>query len=441
MGIGLNLFLVALLIALTAFFVATEFAIIKLRSSRVDQLVVEGRKNALAVRRVTRNLDGYLSACQLGITITALGLGALGEPTVEKLLLPFFEQWNLNSNLSHVLAFLIAFISVTFLHVVIGELAPKSVAIQKPEFVSFAVAKPIIFFYRVMYPFIWVLNGSANFLVRLFGLKPAKEHEEAHTEEEIQIILSDSLESGKINNTEFGYVNRIFAFDEMLAREIMVPRTDMAVLYKHNSLQDNLAIIRKEQYTRFPVAGDSKDQIIGMVNTKQLFLQYQNGKRIDFDKLIQPIMTVSEALPVKLLLKRMQQERVHLAIVVDEYGGTSGLVTIEDILEEIVGDIRDEFDGDERIRIEKINESTYVLDGKVTLAELGELLQIDLEHDEVDTIGGWLYSEVQDAKPGMQVEHGKLLFTIREIGKHRVNKVEVAIRQSETAAAIAGTDS
>jgi CBS domain containing-hemolysin-like protein len=433
MGIGFNLFMVVLLIALTAFFVATEFAIIKLRSSRVDQLVVEGRKNALAVQRVTRNLDGYLSACQLGITITALGLGALGEPTVEKLLLPFFEQWNLNANLSHVLAFLIAFIGVTFLHVVVGELAPKSVAIQKAEFVSFAVAKPIIYFYRAMYPFIWVLNGSANFLVRLFGLKPAKEHEEAHSEEEIQIILSDSLESGKINTTEFGYVNRIFAFDEMLAREIMVPRTDMAVLYKHHSLQDNLAIIRKEQYTRFPVADGNKDQIIGMINTKQLFLHYQNNKEVEFEKLIQPVMTVSEALPVKLLLKRMQQERVHFAIVVDEYGGTSGLVTIEDILEEIVGDIRDEFDGDERTRIEQIGDNTYMLDGKVALAELGALVSADLEHEEIDTVGGWLYSEVQEAKPGNKYEHGNLLFTIREVGKHRVNKVELEVRQRTTA--------
>lgn len=423
--------MVALLVVLTAFFVATEFAIIKLRSSRVDQLVVEGKKNALAVQRVTSNLDGYLSACQLGITITALGLGWLGEPTVEKMLLPVFEQWNLDSGLSHVLAFLIAFIGVTFIHVVIGELAPKSIAIQKAEFVSFAVAKPIIFFYRVMYPFIWILNGSANFLVRLFGLRPAKEHEDAHTEEEIQIILSDSLESGKINNTEYGYVNRIFAFDEMLAREIMVPRTDMAVLYKNNSLKENMDIIRKEQYTRFPVAGDSKDHIIGMINTKQLFLQYQVNKETDLQTLIHPVMTVSEVQPVKTLLKRMQQERMHIAIVVDEYGGTSGLVTIEDILEEIVGDIRDEFDGDERKDIEKLDDHSYLLDGKVSLNELSVLIGVELKHDEVDTVGGWLYSEMYDARPGKQFEYKHLLFTVREVSKHRVNKVELTIQQRE----------
>ncbi|WP_424767775.1 hemolysin family protein [Paenibacillus sp. sgz302251] len=419
--------MVALLVALTAFFVATEFAIIKLRSSRIDQLVVEGKKNALAVRHVTSNLDGYLSACQLGITITALGLGWLGEPTVEMMLLPYFEQWGVNSDFSHVLAFLIAFVSITFIHVVIGELAPKSIAIQKAELVSFTVAKPIIFFYRLMYPFIWVLNGSANALVRLFGLRPAKEHEDAHTEEEIQIILSDSLESGKINNSEYGYVSRIFAFDELLAKEIMVPRTDMAVLYKNKSLQENMDIIRQEQYTRFPVAGDSKDQIIGMINTKQLFLQYQNNKEIDIQTLMQPVMTVSEVIPVKKLLKQMQQERVHIAIVVDEYGGTSGLVTIEDILEEIVGDIRDEFDGDEHKEIEKLDENTYLLNGKVSLSELSSLIGAELEQEDVDTVGGWLYSEMQDAKPGNQFFHKNYTFTVREVGKHRINKVELSI--------------
>ncbi|MFX3637184.1 MAG: hemolysin family protein [Candidatus Pristimantibacillus sp.] len=426
-SIGFNLFMIAVLIVLTAFFVATEFAIIRLRTSRVDQLVLEGKKNALAVQRVVSNLDGYLSACQLGITITALGLGWLGEPTVEKILLPLFEGLNVNADLSHVLSFIIAFAAVTFIHVVVGELAPKTWAIQKAEFISFTVAKPIIYFYKIMYPFIWVLNGSANALVRLFGLKPAKEHEEAHSEEEIQIILNDSYQSGKINNTEYGYVSRIFAFDEMLAKEIMVPRTDMICLYANNSLIDNMSIIRKEQYTRFPVATGSKDNIIGMINTKQLFLEYQDNREFDFKKLIHPVLTVSEVLPVKTLLTRMQVERVHIAILMDEYGGTSGLITIEDILEVIVGEIRDEFDGDERKDIEKLDDNCYLLDGKVSLDELSHLTGVDLEHEEVDTVGGWLYSEIQDPKPGKELQYRNMRFIVREIGKHRIKKVEMII--------------
>ncbi|MUT68409.1 hemolysin family protein [Paenibacillus sp. NEAU-GSW1] len=426
-SIGLNLFLIALLIVLTAFFVATEFAIIRLRTSRVDQLVLEGKKNAIAVQRVTSNLDAYLSACQLGITITALGLGWLGEPTVEKILYPVFEGVGINGDISHILSFIIAFASVTFLHVVVGELAPKTWAIQKAEFISFQVAQPIIWFHKIMYPFIWALNGSAGFITRLFGLKPAKEHEEAHTEEEIQIILNDSFQSGKINNTEYGYVSRIFAFDEMLAKEIMVPRTDMICLYTNNSLIENMEIIRKEQYTRFPVATESKDNIIGMINTKQLFLEFQDNREFDFKKLIHPVLTVSEVLPVKTLLKRMQQERVHIAILMDEYGGTSGLITIEDILEEIVGEIRDEFDGDERREIEKLADNCYLLDGKVLLDEISDMTGAHLDNDDVDTVGGWLYSIIQDPKPGKELRHENMRFIIREIGKHRIKKVELII--------------
>lgn len=424
--------MVALLILLTAFFVATEFAIIRLRSSRIDQLVLEGRKNALAVQRVTSNLDAYLSACQLGITITALGLGWLGEPTVEKMLLPLFERLELNSDVSHILSFFIAFVSVTFLHVVVGELAPKTWAIQKAEFISFLTAKPIIFFHTLMYPFIWLLNGSANGIVRLFGLKPAKEHEEAHSEEEIQIILNESYQSGKINNTEYGYVSRIFAFDELLAKEIMVPRTDMICLYTNKSLQENMEIIRKEQYTRFPVALESKDNIVGMINTKQLFLQYESNSNFEFKKLVHPVLSVSEVTPVKSLLKRMQQERVHIAILVDEYGGTSGLITIEDILEEIVGEIRDEFDADERKDIEQLADNCYLLDGKVSLDELSGMTGTNFEDEDVDTVGGWLYSQVQDPKPGKEHHYENLMFIIRETSKNRIRKVEMLIQQNES---------
>ncbi|MDF2961161.1 MAG: hypothetical protein K0S39_2896 [Paenibacillus sp.] len=423
---GLNLFLVAFLIFLTAFFVATEFAIIKLRSSRVDQLVLEGRKNAIAVQKVTTNLDGYLSACQLGITITALGLGWLGEPTVEKILHPLFHSLNLGDQVSSLLSFLIAFIFITFLHVVVGELAPKSLAIQKAEQISLLVARPIMLFYKIMYPFIWILNGSANQLIKIFGLKPAKEHEDAHSEQEIQIIVSESYQSGKINKTEYGYVNRIFAFDDMLAREIMVPRTDMVCLFTDHSLEENMAIIRREQYTRFPIAKESKDNIVGIINTKQFFLKYDNHPdEFDFSQLVQPVLTVPEYMPVNSLLKRMQMERVHIAILVDEYGGTSGLITMEDILEEIVGEIRDEFDEDEVKEIEKIDENKYILDGKVLLNEVNDLLGTNLINEDVDTIGGWLYTQIPEIETGTTWNHKDLSFVILKKDSHRIRKIEI----------------
>lgn len=428
---ALNLFLVALLIVATAFFVATEFAIVKIRPSRVDQMVLEKRKNALAVKRVISNLDGYLSACQLGITITALGLGWLGEPTVEKLMHPVFEHLALPDQVVTLLSFLIAFLLITYLHVVLGELAPKTLAIQKAEAIAFLTARPIILFYRVMYPFIWLLNGSANAFVRMFGLKPAKEHEEAHSEEELRIILSESYESGKINQTEYGYVSRIFAFDELLAREIMVPRTDMVCLDLNKSTDENLNIIREEQYTRYPVIRGNKDHIVGVINAKQLFLHHQDIRHVDLSRLIQPVLTVPETTPVKTLLKRMQQERTHIAILADEYGGTSGMVTIEDILEEIVGEIRDEFDAEEKLEIEKLNDRHVIVDGKVSISHINDLLNAEIESEEWDTIGGWLFGQNSELKKGSEWRYKNLTFIVREKERHRIRKVEI-IRHDES---------
>jgi len=422
----LNLFLIAVLIILTAFFVATEFAIIKLRPSRVNQMVIEGKKNALAVQKVTSNLDGYLSACQLGITITALGLGWLGEPTVEKILFPLFKQLGIIESTGHILAFIIAFVSITFLHVVLGELAPKTLAIQKAEQIAVLTAPIIIVFNKVMYPFIWLLNGSANTFVRMFGIMPASEHEEAHSEEEIQIILSESYESGKINKTEYGYVSRIFAFDDLLAREIMVPRTDMVCLDVNQTLEENIAIVKSEQYTRFLVTKGSKDNIIGFVNTKKFFLKYDNSHPdFDFNTLIQPVMTVPESLPVKSLLLKMQDQHVHIALLLDEYGGTSGLVTIEDILEEIVGEIRDEFDADEKKPIEKIEDHRYHVKGNTSIDDINLQLGVNIEHEQVDSIGGWLYSQHPELPKGIAWQYNELTFIIREKDKNRIRKIEI----------------
>lgn len=420
----LKLALFVLLLVFTAFFVATEFAIIRMRSSRVNQMVAEGMKNARAVEQVTSKLDGYLSACQLGITITALGLGWLGEPTIELILHPLFDRIHIEGELSSVLSFVISFIIVTYLHVVLGELAPKTLAIIKSEEVSQFTAPIIIVFYKVMYPFIWLLNGSANSLVRLLGLKPANEHE-AHSEEEIRIILSESYESGKINKSEYGYVNRIFAFDERLAREIMVPRTDMACLYVDHTRAENLEIIIREQYTRFPVAKGSKDNIIGILNTKQFFLRYETNRDIDVTSLLQPVMSVPEVMPINKLLRKMQQERVQIAILLDEYGGTAGLITIEDIIEEIVGEIRDEFDEDEVKEIEYIEQQRYLVNGKALISDWNEIAGTDLESEEVDSVGGWLFNQKPELPIGEPWTYGNMTFIIRERDDNRIRKIEI----------------
>ncbi|MFF2482529.1 hemolysin family protein [Paenibacillus sp. NPDC058071] len=423
----LKLVLFAVLLLFSAFFVATEFAVVRLRASRVTQMVKEGVRNAKAVEKVVTHLDGYLSACQLGITITALGLGWLGEPTVHQLLHPLFDRLQLQANVSSALSFIISFVIVTYLHVVLGELAPKTLAIIKSEEVSQFTSPIIVWFHKIMYPFIWLLNGSANGLIRMLGFKPTGEHE-AHSEEEIRHIMSESYESGKINKSELSYVNRIFEFDERLAREIMVPRTDMICVDVEKSRVENIAMIRREQYTRFPVIKGSKDNVIGVINTKYFFMHDYAHKETTVENFMQPIMSVPEVLPIKSLLRRMQQERVHIAILLDEYGGTSGLITIEDIIEEIVGEIRDEFDADETKEIEQIGEKRYLVDGIALLSDVNQATGSDLQSQDVDSIGGWLFNQNPDLQEGDTWTYAELTFTIRKKEKHRIRKVEIVVK-------------
>jgi CBS domain containing-hemolysin-like protein len=424
-----NLAWIFVLIALTAFFVATEFAIVKVRSSRIDQLIEEGQKGALSAKKVITHLDEYLSACQLGITVTALGLGWLGEPTVEKMLLPLFERFDISESLSHLLSFGIAFAAVTFLHVVIGELAPKTVAIQKAEQVTLLFAGPIIWFYKIMYPFIWVLNGSARLFVGLFGLKPASEHELAHSEEELRILLSESFKSGEINQNELKYVNNIFEFDERVAREIMVPRTQIVSLSIDDNLETVMNVIRKERYTRYPVVDGDKDNIVGMINIKEILTatisKIESLEKSTLNSFIHPVVRVIETIPIHDLLVKMQKDRTHMAILIDEYGGTSGLVTVEDILEEIVGEIRDEFDADEIADIRKLNPDHYIFSAKVLVEDVNDTLGTSLSEEDVDTIGGWFLTRNIDAKKGDEIIEEGYSFKVKDIDGHHMLFLEV----------------
>ncbi|OAH53580.1 MULTISPECIES: hemolysin family protein [Bacillaceae] len=424
----INLIGVALLIALTAFFVAAEFAVVKMRSSRVEQLVAEGKPGAAAVERVTTHLDEYLSACQLGITVTALGLGWLGEPTVEALLHPLFEQFGLAPSVATILSFVIAFSVVTFLHVVVGELAPKTVAIQKAEAVMLALAVPLIWFYRIMYPFIWVLNGSARLLVGVFGLKPASEHESVHTEEEWRLLLSESYESGEINQNELKYVNNIFEFDERMAKEIMVPRTEMVSLSIEDTMNDVIEVVKEEKYTRYPVIVGDKDNVIGMVNFKEILTVAVKEEPLpkveQLRPFVKPIIRVFENILIHDLLVKMQKERTHMAILIDEYGGTAGLVTVEDILEEIVGEIRDEFDADEIAEVRKVKEDHYLFSSKVLIGEVNDLLGTALDDKDVDTLGGWFLTGKIDTELHDSIEEDDWVFKVTEMDGHHIVYIE-----------------
>ncbi|MGG1679204.1 hemolysin family protein [Neobacillus sp. NRS-1170] len=415
----IKLLVIALLIGLTGFFVAIEFAIVKVRPSRIDELILKGKKGAVSAKRVVTHLDEYLSACQLGITVTALGLGWLGEPTVEKLLHPLLHALHLDDAFAGVLSVTIAFAAVTFFHVVVGELAPKSVAIQKAEAIALLFAVPIIWFNKIMYPFIWLLNSSARFLVGIFGLKPASEYEGAHSEAELRLLLSESYQKGEINQNEFQYVNNIFEFDERIAKEIMVPRREISSVPVDEPLGRVFDLVRAERFSRYPVVDGDKDNILGILNVKALLTA---GKKEEWrlEQLVKPAIHVIETIPIHDLLVKMQTERSHMAILIDEYGGTSGLVTVEDIMEEIVGEVRDEFDAEEVADIRKMKDNEFLIAGKVLVENVNKLLGTNLSDPDIDTIGGWFLTQNHDAKVGEAVEAGGYVFTVSEMEGYQI---------------------
>ncbi|WP_274310530.1 hemolysin family protein [Solibacillus daqui] len=418
----------AILIAATAFFVATEFAIVKVRTTKIDQLVAEGNKKAIRARKVITNLDEYLSACQLGITITALGLGWLGEPTFEIILHPLFEFLGLSGSVTSVLSFIVAFSLVTFVHVVVGELAPKTLAIHKAEEITLNLSGAIILFHNIMYPFIRTLNGSARALTGLFGLKMISESEAAHSEEELRMILTDSYKGGEINSSEYEYVNSIFEFSERIAKEIMVPRTEIISIEKDQTIREVFELMGIEQYTRYPITDGDKDHVIGLINMKHLLTAYiknpANGDK-KVEEYMQPVIRVIETIQISDLLLKIQNERIHMAILMDEYGGTSGLVTIEDIIEEIIGDIQDEFDDDEIPEIQEIAKDHYIFDSKMLLEEVNDILGTDIEDEDIDTIGGWFMTQRFDVELGDIIEMQGYKFKVTELDGHHILYLEV----------------
>ncbi|PFK06181.1 hypothetical protein CN957_11380 [Bacillus cereus] len=420
--------IVMVLIALTAFFVAAEFAIVKVRSSRIDYLIAEGNNRAISVKTVITNLDEYLSACQLGITVTALGIGWSGKPALKHMFDVLFANWNVPTQLADILAVVLVFLFITFFHVVVGELAPKTFAIQKAEQVSFFVAKPLILFYRIAFPFIWILNGSARLITKFFGLKPPKKHDEVHSEEELRLLVSESYKNGEINQSEYKYVNKIFEFDDRIAKEIMVPRTEMNILNKEMPAEEALQKMSHEKYTRYPVVDGDKDHVIGFVNFKDIFTDFVKHRVVSeqtVEQYIRPIILVIESIPIHDLFLKMQRERTHIAILIDEYGGTSGLVTVEDILEEIVGDIQDEFDTDEQPEIQQVSETKTILEGKVLVSEVNALLGLTIDDDDVDTIGGWILTKNIEIAEGDTIEIENYKFCVKELDGHYIKRLEV----------------
>ena len=418
-----QLLLVFFLIAMNGFFVAAEFACVKIRPSRLETLIQEGSRQAKYAKKLTDHLDASLSVTQLGITLASLGLGWVGEPAVATLILPITHAIGLDDVIGHTIALALAFSIITGLHIVLGELTPKTMAIQNVEKIMLSVALPMLVFHRVMYPFVWLLNHVANWVAHRMGFHTASEGDDAHTEEEIRLLMEESHRQGLIDDTEVDFVDNVFDFTDLNVREIMTPRTDMVCLYIEDTMDENLHIILEEQLTRYPICHEDKDHIVGFLHVKDLMRVMAEGRKPNLRRLARKALIVPESMDVSVLLKTMQKQRSQMAIVVDEYGGTAGMVTIEDIVEEIVGDIQDEFD-EERPTAERRGKRIFSVDAKMLLEELEDILEIDIEDEDVDTVGGWLYDQIGQApRVGQMAASGGNLFYVEEVDGVRITRV------------------
>ncbi len=423
MIILINILIVFLLVFMNGFFVATEFAMVKVRKSRIETLVLEGDKSAKNTLKVVNDLNSYLSACQLGITLASLGLGWVGEPAVSDMLMPLFNLFHLPESAVHSISFVLGFALITGFHIVLGELAPKSLAIISAEKIAMYTALPLILFYKLTYPIMWAFNHSTNLVLKIFGISQVDEHEAAHTDEEIKLLVEDSYKHGLIDKTELTFVDNIFDFSETTVKEVMIPRTDMSCIYLEDSFDEIIAYALEEQLTRYPVCKESKDNIVGFIHIKDLYKQKIEGNTQNIQDIIREVKFVPKSMSISELLKVFKKEKAQMAIVIDEYGGTSGLVTNEDILEEIVGEIQDEFDeeGDEIIKTE---EGSYIVDGKLILEDVNELLNTDIESENIDTIGGWIYSQLSSyPQINDKVAFENYEFIILKCDRKRISKV------------------
>jgi CBS domain containing-hemolysin-like protein len=424
-GHAFNILLVIFLVLLNGFFVAAEFAIVKVRATRIAQ--IEGRRGK-AARKVLGELDAYLSATQLGITLASLGLGWVGEPAIAKMIEPALAYFGLPQWAIHTIAFAIGFSVITFLHIVLGEMAPKSLAIRKAEETTLWTAAPLNWFYVLFRPFIYVLNGAANLTLKLFGVE-LNESQQAHTEEEIRMLIAQSHKSGMIDQVELTLFDNVFDFTERVAREVMVPRVKMTCLYEDRPFEENFHIIKNTNHTRFPLCGRDKDDIKGIIHIRDVYQVMTEGGTPDLASMVRPFIVVPESMEVKDILKNLQKRKMEMAIVVDEFGGTSGLVTTEDIIEEIFGEIQDEFD-DEKPAIQEEAEGTSI-DSGLLIEDVNDHFALNIDDEDNDTIGGWLFSQLQKVPQiGDQVTFGDWAFTVLEMDELRISRILVKKKES-----------
>jgi CBS domain containing-hemolysin-like protein len=429
-SIGLDLLRIVavfVLIFANGFFVAAEFALVSVRGTRVAELVSKGNRRAHWVQKALENPDQVIAATQLGITLASLGLGWVGEPAFAHLLEPVIRLFpaDIQDGVSHSIASGLAFAIITFLHVVVGELAPKSIALQNPENTSMMVARPTLWMEWIFKPAIWVLNGTGNYLLKLVGVEPPSGHELVHSVEELKMIVTTSTEFGIVETEESEMLHAVFDFGELLVRQVMIPRTEITAFEADLTLIECIEIATKSTFTKFPVYDDELDNIIGVVHIKDLMRAQidpaqQNCKA---RTLIREALFIPETVHVRSVLQMFRAQRQHIAIVMDEFGGTGGLVTLEDLMEEIVGEVSDPFDAIQP-EIQLNNNGIATIDGLALIEEVNEALGLNLDDPNYDTIAGYVLGRLNRIpKVGDQVEIDGIRIKVQAMDGMRIEQL------------------
>jgi len=432
-SIGFNLLrilAVLFLVLANGFFVAAEFALVSVRRTRVAELVGQGNLAALWVQKALENPDRVIAATQLGITLASLGLGWVGEPAFAHLLEPVVLLFPLNiqSDVSHSIAAGLAFVIITFLHVVVGELAPKSIALQNPEGTSLVVARPTLWTEVIFKPAIWLLNGTGNRLLKLVGVEPASGHELVHSVEELKMLVTASTEGGVVENEESEMLHAIFDFGEMLVRQVMIPRTEILAIEADLTLDESIEISSESTFTKFPVYDDVLDNIIGIVHIKDLLRAQRDPEKQNClaRSLVREALFIPETVHVRSVLQLFRARRQHIAIVMDEFGGTAGLVTLEDLMEEIVGEVSDPFDTIQP-EIQLHPNGSATIDGLALIEEVNEALGLKLLDPHYDTIAGYVLGRLgRIPEVGDEIDLPGLLIKVKTMDGMRIERLIIS---------------
>ena len=422
------------LVAANGYFVATEFSLVAVRRSRIESLVAAGNTRARGVLTALGDLDGYIAATQLGITISSIGLGWIGEPALAALLDPLFEEIlpePVAFISAHGVAFAVAFGIITFLHVVFGELAPKSVALQYPETTSMLVAAPLRVFLIVLKPAIVTMNGFGRAVLRAVGLREVDPHHQVYSAEEIEIIITASTEGGAIENSEEEIIRRALIFADQTAEDVMVPRTEVVTIPVNATLDDLRDIISAHPYSRFPVEGQDVDEVLGILHVRDvlpILIGTQSARRLDLREIIRPSHVVPATLPIDDLLAELKREGMHVAIAIDEYGGMAGIVTLEDIIERLVGEVPDEY-GQPAMTPQAQEDGSLLFSGLIPVVDVNEYLNLNLTPtDTAKTLGGYMFAEIgREPKVGDRITTGGYVLEIIELDGLRISEVRATL--------------